>query len=75
MKNNNYHSLSDFESTLGHLKPRNSPAIQAEAALKLIERTIGKNVSHFSVSVDPNLGPIGKDTFEVKISNDFFTSS
>ncbi|CAG5103669.1 Similar to NAGLU: Alpha-N-acetylglucosaminidase (Homo sapiens) [Cotesia congregata] len=61
-----HNHINNFESTLGHLKPRSLPAVQAEAALMLIERTIGEKVSHFSVSVDPNLGPIGKDTFEIK---------
>lgn len=57
--------LSAFQRTLGHLKPQSSPDLQAEAARKLIERIIGENSTHFSVYVDPNLGPIGKDTFEV----------
>ncbi|XP_057318664.1 alpha-N-acetylglucosaminidase [Microplitis mediator] len=61
-----YNNPDHFQSTLGHLKPQSSPDLQAEAARKLIERIIGENSTHFSVYVDPNLGPIGKDTFEIK---------
>jgi hypothetical protein len=54
-----------FQSTLGHLKARASPQIQAEAAIRVIERLIKNKAIHFQVIVDPKVGPVGKDTFKV----------
>lgn len=54
-----------FHSTLGHLKPQASPEVQAEAAAGVIERLIPDKARLFQVTVDPKLGPVGKDTFKV----------
>jgi len=57
--------LTGFHSTLGHLKPQASPEVQAEAAAGVIERLIPDKARLFQVTVDPKLGPVGKDTFKV----------
>jgi alpha-N-acetylglucosaminidase len=47
------------------LKAQTSPEVQAEAAAGVIERLIPDKASLFQVTVDPKLGPVGKDTFKV----------
>ncbi|XP_020709840.2 alpha-N-acetylglucosaminidase [Athalia rosae] len=54
-----------FQHTLGHLKPRAAPEVQAEAARDVIWRILGEDYKRFPVSVDPSIGPIGKDAFQV----------
>lgn len=54
-----------FHSTLGHLKARASPQIQAQAAVGVIERLVKSKARLFQVTVDPKLGPVGKDTFKI----------
>ncbi|XP_063987434.1 alpha-N-acetylglucosaminidase isoform X2 [Diachasmimorpha longicaudata] len=61
-----YHeSNNGFQHTLGHLKPRSSPQVQAEAAADLISRIIGRNSKLFVVSIDSTIGPEGRDTFKL----------
>jgi hypothetical protein len=57
--------LTGFHSTLGHLKAQTSSQVQAQAAAKVIERLIPDKATLFQVTVDPKLGPVGKDTFKV----------
>ncbi|XP_025075204.1 alpha-N-acetylglucosaminidase isoform X2 [Pogonomyrmex barbatus] len=58
--------LKVFQNTLGHIKPHTSPEIQAKAAKDVAERLLGKEISQlFIMLLDTNLGPIGKDTFEI----------
>lgn len=57
-----------FQNTLGHIKPRVSPEVQAKAAENVAERLLGKEKSKlFIMKVDINLGPDGKDTFKVQL--------
>ncbi|XP_021938138.1 alpha-N-acetylglucosaminidase isoform X2 [Zootermopsis nevadensis] len=58
-----------FHSTLGHLKAQASPQIQAQAATGVIKRLIPDKAELFQVTVDPRLGPVGKDTFKVLKEN------
>lgn len=58
-------TFAGFHSTLGHLKARASPQIQAQAAVGVIERLLNNKARLFQVTVDPKLGPVGKDTFKV----------
>jgi len=57
--------LTGFHSTLGHLKPQTRPEVQAQAAAGVIKRLIPDKARLFEVTVDPKLGPVGKDTFKV----------
>jgi hypothetical protein len=57
--------LTGFHYTLGHLKPQTSPQVQAQAAAEVIERLIPDKAGLFQVTVDPKIGPVGKDTFKV----------
>jgi len=59
------YNFTGFHSTLGHLKPQTSPEVQAKAAVGVIERLIPDKARLFQVTVDPELGPAGKDTFKV----------
>lgn len=59
------YNLAGFHSTLGRLKPQTSPEVQAQAAAGVIERLIPEKAGFFQVTVDPTLGPVGKDTFKV----------
>ncbi|XP_046616013.1 alpha-N-acetylglucosaminidase isoform X1 [Neodiprion virginianus] len=54
-----------FQHTLGHLKPRAQPDVQAEAAREVLRRLLGDSYKLFPVSVDSSIGPVGKDTFHV----------
>ncbi|XP_015185471.1 PREDICTED: alpha-N-acetylglucosaminidase [Polistes dominula] len=55
-----------FQKTLGHLRPRTPPEVQENAVKDLIGRLLGNDlVNLFDVHVDPNLGPAGKDTFQI----------
>ncbi|XP_031845745.1 N-acetyl-alpha-glucosaminidase [Nomia melanderi] len=55
-----------FQHTLGHLGPRTSPAVQADAAKGVAERLLGADVAElFILNVDRTIGPIGKDTFMI----------
>jgi hypothetical protein len=54
-----------FHSTLGHLKAGASLQVQAQAATGVIERLVPDKAGLFQVTVDPKLGPVGKDTFKV----------
>jgi hypothetical protein len=57
-----------FQNTLGYIKPRASPEVQAKAAENVTERLLGKEISKlFIIKVDVNLGPEGKDTFKVQL--------
>lgn len=58
----------DFHETLGHLKARSSPEVQAQAVRSLIERLVGDDARFFVIDVDPNFGPEGKDTFRVRLT-------
>lgn len=58
-------TCTGFHSTLGHLKAQASPQIQAQAATGVIKRLIPDKAELFQVTVDPRLGPVGKDTFKV----------
>ncbi|XP_074025966.1 N-acetyl-alpha-glucosaminidase isoform X1 [Leptinotarsa decemlineata] len=58
-----------FHDTLGHIKPQTSPEVQAKSAYEVIRRTIPGRADEFFIEVDPKLGPIGKDTFEVRKLN------
>ncbi|XP_046825310.1 alpha-N-acetylglucosaminidase isoform X1 [Vespa crabro] len=56
-----------FQNTLGHLKTNTPTEVQEKAARDLIRRLLGNDVARlFDVIVDPNLGPTGKDTFQIK---------
>nr|XP_034181027.1 alpha-N-acetylglucosaminidase [Osmia lignaria] len=56
-----------FQATLGHVKPRILPEVQAEAAKGVAERLLGiERARLFAMTVDPNCGPIGKDTFVIR---------
>ncbi|KAK2582551.1 hypothetical protein KPH14_004842 [Odynerus spinipes] len=56
-----------FQKTLGHLRPRSSPDVQAKAAKGLVERLLGNDQARlFYVDVDPDIGPRQKDTFQIK---------
>ena len=57
--------MPGFHSTLGHLKAQTSPWVQAQAAAGVIERLVPDKASLFQVTVDPSVGPVGKDTFKV----------
>lgn len=59
------YNLTGFHSTLGHLKTQTSLQDQAQAAAGVIERLIPDKARLFQVTVDPKLGPVGKDTFKV----------
>jgi hypothetical protein len=59
------YNLTGFDSTLGYLKAQTSPQVQARAAAGVIERLIPDKSRLFQVTVDPKLGPVGKDTFKV----------
>ena len=59
------YNLTGFHSTLGHLKPQTRPEVQAQAAAGVIKRLIPDKARLFEVTVDPKLGPVGKDTFKV----------
>ncbi|XP_012534782.1 alpha-N-acetylglucosaminidase isoform X2 [Monomorium pharaonis] len=55
-----------FQNTLGHIKSRTSPEIQAKAAKGVAERLLGKEISKlFIMILNTNLGPIDKDTFQI----------
>ncbi|XP_011306418.1 alpha-N-acetylglucosaminidase [Fopius arisanus] len=56
---------NDFQKTLGHLKPQTPPEVQAKAAEDLISRIIGNNSKLFTVSINPEIGPEGRDTFKI----------
>ncbi|XP_069672357.1 alpha-N-acetylglucosaminidase isoform X2 [Periplaneta americana] len=55
----------DFYVTLGHLKVQTSDRVQTEAANGVVRRLISDKASLFQLTVDPNLGPVGKDTFKI----------
>jgi len=56
-----------FQDTLGYVKSRTSPEIQAKAAKDVAERLLGKEISKlFIMMLDTDLGPVGKDTFTVR---------
>lgn len=51
---------------MGHIKPRTSPEVQAEAARGVAERLLGRErAAKFLMVVNPDLGPTGLDTFLV----------
>lgn len=55
-----------FQDTLGHIKTRTSPEIQAKAAKGVAERLLGNEISKmFIMMLETDLGPVGKDTFKV----------
>lgn len=55
-----------FQDTLGHIRPQSLPEVQAIAATGIAERLLGtRRAKLFVMTVDPDLGPIGKDTFAV----------
>ncbi|OAD53228.1 Alpha-N-acetylglucosaminidase, partial [Eufriesea mexicana] len=55
------------QNTLGHIKPQTSQEIQAEAARGVTERLLGTNrARQFMMMVNPDIGPIDKDTFLIK---------
>ncbi|XP_012273678.1 alpha-N-acetylglucosaminidase [Orussus abietinus] len=54
-----------FQDTLGHLKPRSSYKEQLNAATLVRNRLLGSYSSAFILDLIPNLGPEGKDTFQV----------
>jgi hypothetical protein len=58
-------TYAGFQSTLGHLKAQTGPQIQAQAAIGVIERLLEHKARLFQVTVDPEFGPVGKDTFKV----------
>ncbi|XP_076164710.1 N-acetyl-alpha-glucosaminidase isoform X2 [Ptiloglossa arizonensis] len=56
--------------TLGHIRPQSLPEVQAIAATGIAERLLGtRRAKLFVMTVDPDLGPIGKDTFAIKKNN------
>ncbi|XP_026666657.1 alpha-N-acetylglucosaminidase [Ceratina calcarata] len=56
-----------FQNTLRHIKPRTSPDAQTEAARAVARRLLGDERSQFFIlSVNPDLGPVGKDTFSIE---------
>ncbi|XP_031787626.1 alpha-N-acetylglucosaminidase isoform X1 [Nasonia vitripennis] len=55
-----------FQNTLGHLHPENSAEVQTSAVENLVVRVLGKDADLFKVTLDPDLGPKGKDTFNLK---------
>ncbi|XP_076231245.1 N-acetyl-alpha-glucosaminidase [Calliopsis andreniformis] len=61
------HSKQDaFQETLGHIRPQSPPEAQAKAANGVAERLLGaERAKLFTMMVDPNYGPIGKDTFSI----------
>ncbi|KOC65302.1 Alpha-N-acetylglucosaminidase, partial [Habropoda laboriosa] len=53
--------------TLGHIRSQTPPEIQAAAAQGVAERLLGiERAKHFVLLVNPDYGPIGKDTFLIK---------
>ncbi|XP_012141442.2 N-acetyl-alpha-glucosaminidase [Megachile rotundata] len=60
-------SQDEFHSTLGHLKPQVAPKAQAIAAKGVAERLLGvERARLFVMDVDPDCGPVGKDTFLIE---------
>ncbi|XP_043250287.1 alpha-N-acetylglucosaminidase isoform X1 [Colletes gigas] len=56
-----------FQSTLGHIRPQTSPEVQIKAAEGVAQRLLGtERANLFVMIVDPDLGPIGKDTFTIR---------
>ncbi|XP_054015935.1 alpha-N-acetylglucosaminidase [Hylaeus anthracinus] len=56
-----------FQATLGHIRPQASPEVQAKAAEGVVERLLGvERAKLFVMIVDPDLGPVGKDTFAIR---------
>ncbi|XP_067002009.2 alpha-N-acetylglucosaminidase isoform X8 [Anabrus simplex] len=66
---------NDFQDTLGHLKSRAVPEVQALAAEGVIKRLLQNDSSLFHVIIDPDIGPEGREAFQVtKVSgNDTVT--
>ncbi|KAL7288863.1 hypothetical protein TKK_0016835 [Trichogramma kaykai] len=60
----------DFQKTLGHLHLKTPVEIQKHAAEALIQRVLKKNSTLFRVLVDTSIGPLGRDTFELKKVDD-----
>ncbi|PSN53363.1 Alpha-N-acetylglucosaminidase [Blattella germanica] len=59
-----------FQSTLGHLRARTSSEIQEKAAKGVIERLIPDKADLFHITINPDIGPAGKDTFKIEKSID-----
>ncbi|CAK9800885.1 NAGLU [Anthophora quadrimaculata] len=56
-----------FQETLGHIRPKTSPEVQTKAAQGVAERLLGvEQAKKFVLTVYPDFGPIGKDTFLIK---------
>ncbi|XP_077981235.1 alpha-N-acetylglucosaminidase-like isoform X2 [Glandiceps talaboti] len=62
-------SLNDFK-TLDHLKPSVSAETQAQTVRDMIQRLIPERASQFKVVVDPSIGPVNLDTFEIETTGD-----
>ncbi|XP_068202861.1 alpha-N-acetylglucosaminidase-like [Palaemon carinicauda] len=57
--------VQPWEEHLQRIKPQTSPDIQAAAVEGLVKRLLPDRAGEFSFSVDPSIGPEGKDTFQV----------
>ena len=56
-----------FQDTLGHIRSKSPPEVQAKSARGVAERLLGsERAKLFAMTVDPNCGPIGKDTFTIR---------
>ncbi|XP_064109199.1 alpha-N-acetylglucosaminidase-like isoform X2 [Macrobrachium nipponense] len=57
--------VAPWEEHLKEIRPQASPDVQAAAAEGLVKRLLPDRASDFSFSVDPSIGPEGRDTFQV----------
>ncbi|XP_066954766.1 alpha-N-acetylglucosaminidase-like isoform X3 [Macrobrachium rosenbergii] len=54
-----------WEEHLKEIRPQASPDVQTAAVEGLVKRLLPDRASEFSFSVDPSIGPEGRDTFQV----------